>query len=103
MRATAETTPAVWQDRAIVAPGESAGGINVSGKSRWACALAMFISVFLLFQVQLLRGKEILPLFGGAPAVWTACVLVFQILFLAGYGYSHGIVTWLPLRRQVRV
>ena len=61
------------------------------------------MSAFLLFQVQLLLGKEILPLFGGAPAVWTVCVLVFQILFLAGYGYSHGIVTWLPLRRQVRV
>src|SRR6266478_3902349 len=57
----------------------------------------------MVFQVRLLLGKEVLPLFGGAPAVWTVCVLVFQLLFLAGYGYSHGLATWLPLRRQVIV
>ena len=66
-------------------------------------ALAIFLSAFLLFQVQLLLGKGILPLFGGAPAVWTACVLVFQLLFLAGYGYSHGLATWLPIRKQIVV
>ena len=65
--------------------------------------LAIFISAFLLFQIQLLLGKEILPLFGGAPAVWTVCVLVFQLLFLAGYGYSHGLATRIPLRRQMVV
>jgi hypothetical protein len=64
-------------------------------------ALAIFVSAFLLFQVQLLLGKEVLPLFGGASAVWTVCVFIFQLLFLAGYGYSHGIATWLPLRKQV--
>jgi hypothetical protein len=63
--------------------------------------LAIFVSAFLLFQVQLLLGKVILPLFGGAPAVWTVCVFVFQLLFLAGYGYSHGLATWLPIRKQV--
>jgi len=66
-------------------------------------ALAIFLSAFLLFQVQLLLGKELLPFFGGAPAVWTTCVLVFQLLFLAGYGYSHGLAAWLPIRRQVLV
>src|SRR5258708_25138402 len=39
-------------------------------------ALAIFLSAFLLFQVQLLLGKQILPMFGGAPAVWTSCLLV---------------------------
>jgi spermidine synthase len=64
-------------------------------------ALAIFLSAFLLFQVQLLLGKEILPIFGGAPAVWTVCILVFQLLYLAGYGYSHGLARWLPVRKQI--
>src|SRR5690348_8457347 len=97
-------TPAVTlQDRPIVilaAPGVAANG---SGVRQFPFALAIFLSAFLLFQVQLLLGKELLPLFGGAPAVWTVCVLVFQLLFLAGYGYSHGLATWLPLRTQVIV
>lgn len=43
----------------------------------------------LLFQVQFILGKQILPWFGGAPAVWTTCMLFFQLLLLAGYGYAH--------------
>jgi hypothetical protein len=78
-------------------------GINENGNTWLPFAIAIFTSAFLVFQVQLLLGKEILPLFGGASAVWTVCVLVFQLLFLAGYGYSHGLATWLPLRRQVIV
>jgi hypothetical protein len=103
MSATVETPRAAWQSAAIVAPGAPADRTNGSGSNGFDFALAIFISAFLLFQVQLLLGKEILPLFGGAPAVWTACVLVFQLLFLAGYGYSHGLATWLPVRRQVIV
>ena len=66
-------------------------------------AFAIFVSAFLLFQVQLLMGREVLPLFGGAAAVWTVCVFVFQLLFLAGYAYSHAITKWFALRRQVIV
>lgn len=87
----------------MVVPGAPAVEANGRGVRRLPFALAIFLSAFLLFQVQLLLGKEVLPLFGGAPAVWTACVLVFQLLFLAGYGYSHGLATWLSLRRQVIV
>jgi hypothetical protein len=72
-----------------------------SNASQLLFAIAIFLSAFLLFQVQLLLGKQILPIFGGAPAVWTACILVFQLFFLAGYGYSHGLATRLPLRTQV--
>jgi hypothetical protein len=103
MSASIETAPVARPDRAIVASGAPADGTGTKGARPLPFALAIFISAFLLFQVQLLLGKEILPLFGGAPAVWTVCVLVFQILFLAGYGYSHGIVTWFPFRRQVKV
>jgi hypothetical protein len=103
MSATVETPLEAAQGRAIVAPGVFAVGTNGGEAGRLPFALAIFVSAFLLFQVQLLLGKEVLPLFGGASAVWTVCVFVFQLLFLAGYGYSHGLATWLPLRKQVIV
>jgi hypothetical protein len=53
--------------------------------------LTLFVSAFLLFQVQLVVGKALLPMFGGTPAVWTTCLLFFQALLLAGYGYVHGL------------
>lgn len=51
--------------------------------------LTIFAGAFLLFQVQPLMGKFILPWFGGSPAVWTTCVLFFQLLLLGGYAYAH--------------
>src|SRR6266404_2357890 len=51
--------------------------------------LTIFLSAFLLFWVQLLLGKYILPWFGGTPAVWTTCMLFFQVLLLGGYIYAH--------------
>lgn len=52
-------------------------------------AITVFISAFLLFQVQPLLAKFILPWFGGTPAVWTMCMLVFQVLLFGGYAYAH--------------
>ncbi|HVO61543.1 MAG TPA: hypothetical protein VMT53_11445 [Terriglobales bacterium] len=52
-------------------------------------ALTAFLSAFLLFQVQLISSKYILPWFGGSAAVWTTSMLVFQVLLLAGYAYAH--------------
>jgi hypothetical protein len=63
---------------------------------------AIFGGAFLLFQVQLILGKYALPWFGGAPAVWTTCMLFFQLLLLGGYFYSHA-VSRLSLRRQSMV
>lgn len=54
-----------------------------------AYCVAIFTGAFLLFQVQPLVGKYLLPWFGGAPAVWTTCMLVFQVLLLGGYFYAH--------------
>ncbi len=62
-------------------------------------AAITFLSAFLLFMVQLLTGKLLLPWFGGSPAVWTTCMLFFQILLLGGYAYAHGL-TRLPIRLQ---
>ncbi len=59
-------------------------------------ALTVFLSAFLLFQVQPLMGKAILPWYGGGPAVWTACMLFFQVALFAGYLYAHMAVKYLP-------
>ena len=54
-----------------------------------AYALTIFAGAFLLFLVQPLIGKYILPWFGGGPGVWTTCMLFFQVLLLGGYAYAH--------------
>ena len=66
-------------------------------------ALTILLSAFLLFQVQLIISKHILPWFGGTAEVWTACMLVFQMVLLAGYVYSHVIVEKLTAKAQRQV
>src|SRR5215467_12880893 len=51
--------------------------------------LTIFLSALLLFQVEPLIGKIILPWFGGVTAVWTVCLLFFQVVLLLGYLYAH--------------
>ena len=65
--------------------------------------ITIFLSAFLLFEVQLILAKRILPWFGGAPAVWTTCMLFFQLLLLAGYAYAHGLAAHLSLTAQRRL
>ena len=55
-------------------------------------AAAMFVNALLLFLVQPMFARLLLPLFGGSPAVWTTCMLFFQSALLAGYAYSHSLV-----------
>ncbi len=62
-------------------------------------AITVFGSAFLLFLVQPLLGKYILPWFGGSPSVWTTCMLIFQALLFFGYAYAH-LLSRLPLRWQ---
>jgi len=67
-------------------------------------AATIFLSAFLLFQVQPLIAKIILPWFGGSAAVWTTCMLFFQLLLLAGYVYSHAYVRLrIPARRHIHI
>jgi hypothetical protein len=78
---------------------------NLSGldlKKEWLYGAAIVLGSFLLFQVELISSKYILPWFGGAPAVWTTSMLVFQVVLLAGYGYAHFLTTRLSTRAQVR-
>ena len=63
-------------------------------------ALTIVISAFLLFQVQPVIAKIILPWFGGTAAVWTVCLLFFQLALLLGYLYAHAVVRYLKPRGQ---
>jgi hypothetical protein len=62
-------------------------------------AATIFLSSFLLFLVQPLIARVILPWFGGSAAVWTTCMLFFQVLLLAGYAYAHLLTTRVPQRK----
>src|SRR5260370_1722311 len=66
-------------------------------------AATIFLSAFLLFQVQPLIAKFILPWFGGSAAVWNAALLFFQLVLLAGYFYAHLLIRYLKPRRQLYV
>ncbi len=63
--------------------------------------LVIFISAYLLFQVQPLVSKSILPWFGGTPSVWTTCMLFFQILLFGGYAYAHLVSSKLSPKAQL--
>src|SRR6266542_5118382 len=64
-------------------------------------ALTIVVSAFLLFQVQPVIAKIILPWFGGSAAVWTTCLLFFQLILLLGYMYSHAVIRHLKPRAQM--
>src|SRR5262245_4011924 len=64
-------------------------------------ALTIFTSAFLLFLVQPIMAKQILPWFGGSAAVWTTCLVFFQFLLLFGYAYADWTTRKLAPRRQV--
>jgi hypothetical protein len=66
-------------------------------------ALTILVSAFLLFQVQPVIAKIILPWFGGSAAVWTTCLLFFQMMLLLGYLYAHAVVRYLKPRMQMIV
>jgi spermidine synthase len=66
-------------------------------------ALTLFISALLLFLVQPLIGKLIVPLLGGFPSVWNTCMVFFQAMLLAGYAYAHYSSDWLGERKQAVV
>jgi spermidine synthase len=69
----------------------------------WLFGATIFLSAFLLFLVQPIIGKIILPWFGGSAGVWAACLLFFQAALLIGYAYAHGLRRLLPFRMQVKV
>jgi hypothetical protein len=66
-------------------------------------ASTLFVGASLLFVVQPMMGKMILPLLGGSPAVWSTCMVFFQAMLLAGYAYAHVSAGWLAVPRQALV
>ena len=71
-----------------------------TGGSFALLAATVFLSALLLFQVQPIIGKYILPWFGSTPGVWATALLFFQLMLLGGYAYAHFIVSRLTWRRQ---
>src|SRR5436190_9202623 len=63
-------------------------------------ATTIFLTASLLFVVQPMFAKMVLPLLGGSPAVWTTCLVFYQAALLAGYLYAHATTSWLGVRRQ---
>jgi hypothetical protein len=66
-------------------------------------AATIFLSAFLLFQVQPMIAKFVLPWFGGSAAVWSASLLFFQLLLLLGYLYAHCLIRYLKPKQQITV
>jgi len=84
------------------------GSTIVSTKRTWYLppllfSATLFISAGLLFWIQPLIAKTLLPLLGGAPAVWNTCLLFFQTMLLLGYVYALASSRWLSLRAQAVV
>ncbi len=75
----------------------------IGSNSKLLYGLAIFSSAFLLFQVQPILGKMILPWFGGAAAVWIVCLLFFQVVLLFGYLYAHLLTRTFRAPTQGRV
>src|SRR5881398_2003630 len=80
---------------AVTAPAEQARHIVV------LYAPTIFLSAFLLFCSEPMVGKMMLPLLGGAASVWITCLLFFQLMLLAGYGYAHALERYLNVRAQM--
>ena len=76
-----------------------------TGNSRGALmmllfSITIFVSAALLFMVETMFAKFVLPSFGGTPAVWTGSMMFFQAALLVGYLYVHATTTWLGARKQ---
>jgi hypothetical protein len=68
------------------------------GSTLWAFTLTTFLSALLLFSVQPMFAKMVLPVLGGSPSVWAVAMCFFQAALLAGYCYAHVLIRWMPVR-----
>ncbi len=74
-----------------------------NGLQLWLFTVTIFIGATLLFLVQPLFAKMVLPLLGGSPSVWNTAMVFFQTILLAGYGYAHWLMRRLGQRNQIIV
>src|SRR5581483_5890641 len=77
--------------------------VNLSHHTYSTCLYAgtLLVSAFLLFLVQPLFARLVLPLLGGSPGVWNTCMVFFQSALLAGYAYAHFVSRRVPLKGQI--
>jgi hypothetical protein len=73
--------------------------MRISGLA-WLFGPTMFLAALLLFSVQPMIGKMVLPILGGTPGVWNTCMVFYQSALLAGYAYAHLSTNWLGFRSQ---
>ena len=73
--------------------------MRVAFQSRLLPIAAVFCGSFLLFMIQPLLGRTLLPVFGGSASVWCVCLASYQTLLLVGYAYAHGVERKGGLRR----
>ena len=66
-------------------------------------ATTLFVSASLMFVLQPMFGKTLLPLLGGSPAVWNTCMVFYQTILFLGYLYAHYLSTSQPQRKQILV
>lgn len=66
-------------------------------------SLTIFCGAFLLFAIEPLIAKRVLPWFGGAAAVWMVCLLFFQVMLLLGYAYAHWLTSHFAISAQTRI
>src|SRR5918993_1220093 len=63
-------------------------------------AISIFLSAFLLFQIQPMIGKVLLPWFGGTPALWSTVLVFFQVLLTGGYAYAYWLIQRVKPKHQ---
>lgn len=78
----------------------SAERVRFAGATLPLYATAIFLAAALVFLVQPMAAKMLLPRFGGTPAVWAVSLVFFQAVLLAGYSFAHLSFRFLPLRAQ---
>jgi len=93
---------AISDQPAAPEPAPATSHTGVTGRIPLAATLAVGASAGVLFTLEPFAGKVLLPRLGGSPSVWNTCVMVFQILLLAGYGYSVLLARAGDVRRAVR-
>src|ERR1700694_5603010 len=96
--------PGVARDLSVISQGRGAPAAECRRNIALLLATfatAIFVSAALLFMVQPMFTKLLLPRFGGAPSVWSVAIVFFQAALLAGYAYAHWLTRYLPGRLSV--
>ncbi len=90
----------MWESDGLAASDTTATG---DGAQLWLFTATIFVGATLLFLVQPLFAKMVLPLLGGSPSVWNTALVFFQAVLLAGYGYAHWLLRRLGQRNHIIV